>query len=312
MAIGLGPDMIPDLCCDNADEAVNNASGMNSANPPGQFSEGPVRWADGIVKFSTVDLESDGFGQVWGQTRSWSNAGGITPSPLNGSGWIISQLPYLILQSGVTNDILVVSNGTNVRDFIDNGDGTFTEDAFLLDQLSYSSTNQEYSFVDTAGDKIKFSDWSTSLPVNQQGQFKSYTDPDSNVTSVTSRDSTGRPTEVQRSVTIGGVTTTESLLYSYNASGYISNVTLRRKVGAGSWTTVRQVAYTYYASGEAHGNVGNLKLAVIQDASSNALDTKYYRYYTGETGGYAGALKYVFNAQSYARLVAALGPTYPA
>ncbi len=77
-------------------------------------------------------------------------------------------------------------------------------------------------------------------------------------------------------------------------------------MNGGAWTIIRQVAYTYYASGEAHGNVGDLKLAV-QDASGNALDTKYYRYYVNESTGYQHALKYVINPQSYARLVAALG-----
>src|SRR5205807_9832092 len=52
---------------------------------------------------------------------------------------------------------------------------------------------------------------------------------------------------------------------------------------------------------------GDLKLAAIEDGSGNALDTKYYRYYTTESGGFAHALKFVFEPQSYARLVAALG-----
>jgi hypothetical protein len=81
--------------------------------------------------------------------------------------------------------------------------------------------------------------------------------------------------------------------------------------GGSSYTVVRQVAYTYYVTGESHGNVNDLKLAQIEDGSANVLDTKYYRYYVTEPGGYQDALKYVFNAQSYARLVAALG-TNPA
>src|SRR5262249_41089160 len=36
-------------------------------------------------------------------------------------------------------------------------------------------------------------------------------------------------------------------------------------------------------------------------------DTTYYRWYTGESGGYTHALKYVFRPDSYARLVAAQG-----
>jgi hypothetical protein len=47
--------------------------------------------------------------------------------------------------------------------------------------------------------------------------------------------------------------------------------------------------------------------ARIADGSRNVLDTKYYRYYTGEAGGYVGGLKYAFNPDSYARLIAAVG-----
>lgn len=283
------------------------------AVPGLQYSRAPIRYADGVIKLSSTDLQSNGFGQVWGQTRSWTNAPGFSPPNLNGTGWVVSQLPYLISTTNqVTHvtTISVITNGVNTRNFDQNG-STYTEHFFLQDMLTYSSTSHEYTFTDTTSDVIKFSDWSTSVPANQRGQFKSYADTDGNVTSVISRDGTGRPTELQRSATINGTTYTESYLYSYVPSGtnagLMQNVTLRTKVGTGSWTVIRQVAYTYYDGVEAHGNAGDLKLAVIEDASGNALDTKYYRYYVTESGGYQDALKYVFNPQSYARLVAALG-----
>jgi YD repeat-containing protein len=225
---------------------------------------------------------------------------------INGTGWIVTELPYMnSVTVGVATTLVVVSNGVNARDFDVNG-STFTEHSFLQDKLTHSGT--QYTLTDTTGDQMVFWDFSTSNLANQRGQLQSFTDPDGNTVNVTSRDGTGRPTEVQRTVTIGSTTTTESLLYSYNASNLISNVTLRRSTNGGmNWTIIRQVAYTYYATGEAHGNFGDLKLAQIEDGSGNILDTKYYRYYAGESGGYTDALKYVFNAQSYARLVAALG-----
>src|SRR6266545_2016528 len=88
-------------------------------------------------------------------------------------------------------------------------------------------------------------------------------------------------------------------------TGLLSNVTLRRKVNSGSWATVRQVDYAYYGTAESHGNPGDLKTAIVKDASGNALDTSYYRYYqAGDANGYAGGLKYVFSPDSYARLAA--------
>jgi hypothetical protein len=128
---------------------------------------------------------------------------------------------------------------------------------------------------------------------------ESLTDPAGNTTSVTSW--TGdKPAEVQRTNTTNGTTVTESYLYTYTGS-LITNAMLRRQVNGGSWTTVRQTANTYDAN-------NNLKLAVVEEGSGNALDTTYNRWYTsGQANGYAGALKYKFGPQSYARLVAALG-----
>ena len=68
-------------------------------------------------------------------------------------------------------------------------------------------------------------------------------------------------------------------------------------------SAIRQMDYTYYNSSESNGNPGDLKKAVLKDASGNVLDTQYYRYYkAGDTGGYAGGLKYSFGSDSYGRL----------
>jgi RHS repeat-associated protein len=273
------------------------------------FSSGPVRYADGVVSLASNDLESDGFGQAWGLTRSWTNAMNATPNPLNGTGWIDTQLPYL-LQANSGNTLIVISNGINYREF-DSSGGNWTSRFYDQDTLATNTSGQEYIFTDTVGDQIRFSDFSGSIPANQKGQIKSFTDANGNVTSVISRTGDGKPTEVQRSVTVNGVTTTESYLYAYVGSGVnaglMQNVTLRRQVNGGSWTIIRQVAYTYYDGVLAHGNAGDLRTATIEDGSGNVLDTKYYRYYVTESGGYQHGLKYLFNPDSYARLVAALG-----
>src|SRR5947209_4118291 len=160
-----------------ASEAMRNASGYDASNPPGMFSSGPVRYADGVLRYLTNDLESNGFGQAWGQTRSWSNAPGFTPNNTNGTGWIDSQLPYLISTTDVNDitTITVVTNGVNGRNFTQNG-STYTEHFFLQDKLTYSSTNKQFTFTDTAGDQMIFWDFSTSNPMNQRGQIQSWQD----------------------------------------------------------------------------------------------------------------------------------------
>src|SRR5262249_460606 len=149
----------------------------------------------------------------------------------------------------------------------------------------YDSGAGEFTFTDEAGQVFRFFDFNTSLPFAKRGQLKSFTDAGGNTISVTSWTTDGKPAEVQRSGTQGGSTITESLVYSYVASGenqgLLSNVTLRRKVDSGSWGTVRQVDYAYYGSTDAYGTAGDLKTAIIKDGAGTALETKYYRYYVG-------------------------------
>src|SRR5262249_36975804 len=98
----------------------------------------------------------------------------------------------------------------------------------------------------------------------------------------------GKPTEVQRSATVGGTTTTESFLNAFVSGGVndglMASTTLQRRVGAGSWSTIRKTEYAYYDGTTSNGPAGTLKTAVIKDAGSNALATEYYRWYT-TTGG---------------------------
>jgi hypothetical protein len=136
----------------------------------------------------TADLETDGLGQAWGQTRSWTNLTSVTVPNISGAGWIVSEFPYM---NSVTTDngttLVIVSNGVNARDFDVNG-STFTEHYFLQDKLTHSGT--QYTLTDTTGNQIVFWDFSVSLP-SQRGAFQSFTDPDGNTVSVTSRDANG-------------------------------------------------------------------------------------------------------------------------
>jgi YD repeat-containing protein len=302
----LSPVVPPDGCgCGGPADEVRMPPGL-SGNPASGFGEGGIRSFDGTVQVSTSDLSSDGFGVPWGQDRSWTNAPGYASGP-QGNGQVDSELPYLAQDSAGT--VAAVSNGTTARFFDPNG-SNYQPRYFLQEQLSHDNTAHTFTLTDASGNRLVFADFNTSLPANQRGQLVSLTDPDGNVTQVTSRTTDGKPTEVQRSNTSGGVTTTESYLYTYLSSGAnagrLANVTLRRQVNGGAWSTVRQTDYTYYDGVMANGTLGDLKTAVVKDAAGNALDTQYYRYYTaGQANGYAGGLKYVFGAQSYARLAAA-------
>jgi hypothetical protein len=294
-----------------------------SADAPGlasdaAFSEAPVRYFDGTVKLSWTDLSSDGLGG-WGQTRSWTNAPGYAaidfaghPMGYNGSGMVVSQLPFVETTNNY-NTAIVVTSGTNALFFDNLNDPNPTPRFFVQDRLAH--VGREFILTDTLGDQIHFNDFTGAPNDPRWGKFNSVTDADGNVTAVTAWTADGRPAEVQQSTPSGpGPHVVESYLYSYVPSGVnqglYSNVTLRRQVDGGAWTVVRQVDYTYYGSQETNGNPTDLKTAVVKDAAGNALDTTYYRYYPTRNG--FDGLKYVFTPQSYARLAAAVGDPFTA
>src|SRR5207244_7717061 len=124
-----------------------------------------------------------------------------------GSGWVADQLPFLIQQT--SSKLIVVTSGINARYYDKSGSNWVARDV-VQDTLASASGGGEYVFTDTAGDVIRFTDFSTSLPSNERGAFKSFTDADGNVASVTSWTSDGKPAEVQWSTTVGGSTYTES------------------------------------------------------------------------------------------------------
>ena len=315
---------ISDPSCDLTPGPVQESTGVSdeSTGESGavdDFSVAPVRYSDGTVDLSSTDLTSGGFGAPWTQSRSWSNTAGYAaldtngnPVGDNGNGWVDTQLPFL-LSDDSGNTAIVVLSGTNAL-FFDNVNSNPTPRFFVQDQLTHS--NGEFILTDTAGDQIDFYDFSQGpIGSSRSGRFKSMTDASGNSTIVTSWTANGNPAEIVRSTPAGvNPPATESWLYSYVSSGVnqglLANVSLRRLGADGTWTVVRQVDYTYYNSGEAYGNPGDLKTAVVEDGAGNALDTSYYRYYPSY-GGFDG-LKYVFNPDSFARLSAAVADPFTA
>src|SRR5262245_34056195 len=259
-----------------------------------------VRYADGSVSVSATDLYSGGFGQSTGVERAWTNAIGYDAAGFDGGGVISGQLPYLRTDG---TDVLAATGGI-ASTYFDGSGGTYAPRHMLKDTLTQNAGAKEYTLVTSAGAKLVFNNFDASLATYEKGQIKSITDPDGNVTTVTSRTAAGKPLEARRPA--GDVM--ESYLYADVASGTnagkVASVTLRRSGDNGAnWTTVRTVENEYYDTGSSNGPAGTLKLAVVKDGGGLTIDTKYYRYYTSSSStGYTGALKYSFSADSYERL----------
>jgi hypothetical protein len=224
---------------------------------------------------------------------------------VNGNGVVNAQQPFL-LQGNGGNTIVVVRDGTRA-DYYDLISGVWTERFFGQDKLTYNSGSAEFALTDTLGNVTKFHDFSGGIPAPQRGGLKSFTDAAGNAISVAYTGG-GSVDEVTRVATVGMTTVTESLVYTYLSSpdpnhGLVATVTLRRKVGAGAYSMVRSVEYAYYDGVEAHGNLGDLKTAVVKDAAGAEIDTKYYRYYTaGEAGGYTHGLKFLLEGGAFDRM----------
>ncbi len=275
------------------------------------FSEAPVRYFDGTVKLSFSDLASHGFSTPWGHTRNWTNNAGQSESAAwnrNGLGTVVTQMPYLLApESPSLDELVAITNGFNAYPFFDcefcSNVYKTSVNMWLKEILAETTVDltDVYEMSDTVGNKLYF---------KQAGlKFFKFVDRYGQETKVVSYSGT-KITEVQR--TDG--TVTESYFYSYFSSGAnageLESVTLRRKYSSTQeeWDPIRKVTFSYYETCEGcFGITNNLKTAKIWDGADQLLDTKYYRYWTGEeteVEGYDGALKFVFEPASYARLVA--------
>src|SRR5207253_4876890 len=83
------------------------------SNNPLETSEGPVRYADGVVQLRFTDIRSTGFGTSYGQSRSWTNGPGYALNSDMGS-WVEAGLPSVIADG---DSYAVLSNGTTAYFF---------------------------------------------------------------------------------------------------------------------------------------------------------------------------------------------------
>lgn len=305
------PVLVDPKCVPCTDSLLGNDPSLTVC--PVNTSQGGLNPTTGQIQLrsasSSAAMDFGGFGTDFGVTPTWSNGASIH-SGAGGRGVSVAQLPQLRQFDAST---FVVTDGAVTRWFDKQPDGSYLERSFFQDTLTLDAVNHQFTFTSSEGESITFHDFDSSLPPGQQGQFQAVTDRAGNTTSVFGTNASGQPTDIRRTATVGGVTTTESYLYTYIASGdnagLVSHVTVRRTTDGGTtWATVRQVDYTYYAADDPNGSPRNLKLVEVKDAAGAVLDTTYYRYYlAGQAGGYQDALKMMFSDASYRRLVAAVG-----
>lgn len=207
----------------------------------------------------------------------------------------------------------------------DGQSGTYYPQFGDLSTLVHNSTTGELRLTETDGTLLVFHDLTHAT---RPGGFVSQTEPGGNSLTVT-QESGGRIEEMQRSTTIDGTTVVDSYLYDYfgtgEQQGRLQFCTVRRQINSGSWKNIVRCEYTYYGSNDSSGSLGDLRTATrqvwetTQSSSSSSGDswsdvaTEYYRYYLGgDLNGDAHDLKYILEAEAFAKLSADVGNPFTA
>lgn len=294
----------------------SDASGP-AASP--RSPETGVRHSDGSVQITLSSFDAGGFGQGLANMLSWKNRPDGEIGFASEVGWQNTQTPTLYQFQGFTDSseishqTLAFTDGAGGQYWFDATDSTHFTPRFygaesLVAESNSTAADSEYVLTDAHGNVTRFYSFDEAIASKLQGKLKSSTGADG-VVVTPSYDPGGRLTQLVR--TESG--TTESMYYEYgtiSASGMtktvLQAVTLRRKTGGGTWSpsdTIRKAEYAYYDGSDDNGNFGNLKLQTVKDSSGTAIDHSYVRYYkSGDTNGFAGAIKTVFRGTSYDRL----------
>ena len=270
-----------------------------------------MRYANGEVFVMNETVATNGFGQPWGHTLSYSNRLDANYQGPNGDGWFIKEVPQL--GKDASGNIAVIGIIQEPLWF-DKSGSDYVARYFIKETLSEDTTNKEFTFTDTEGRLVKFFSFDASIPTAKQGQFKGFTDPSGNAANIT-YDGSNRISEFIQGSVASGINVRYK--YDYFATGdhtsRIQYVTVKRN----DTINVARVVNDYYnsssssGSGDSFGTGGDLKRVTVQswNAGTSAwedVQSSYYRYYkAGDANGFEHGLKYVVGPEAYARMVAA-------
>ncbi|MBN8624754.1 MAG: RHS repeat protein, partial [Planctomycetes bacterium] len=286
----------------------------------GQTSGGPVRYANGEIQMSVTDVNSPGFGMVWGHQRTYCNQLRVGGQPTsvdygNGYNWMFRQSAYLVDLNGNGSEIQVVIS-PRLSYWFELVGGEYVAAFGALQTLTQLPSQGKFQLTQPDGNVWVFFDFDQTD--NPPGMLAQVLSPGGQSVTLNYPNASSPVAEMQRSYTDPeGVTTVESFLYDYLPSpdenaGRIGAVTLRRNVNDSGWDYIRRAVFTYYGSSSSFGAVGDLQTAVHQapDGAGDwtELETYYYRYYLDSAGGtgFAHGLKYVLEPEAFRRLSAAV------
>jgi RHS repeat-associated protein len=262
----------------------------------------PIRYVDGAVRLRESDLSIPS-GGLFGHTRVYGNQPATTYSGLNGFNWWVSEIPAAYSVGASTVAITFDSNFTYWFDKV--GSSYVPRYSFLNISLVEDTVAKTFTFADTSNAKTVVTVFNSLAAATNPGMFVSHTDSRGVQTTIVSQTGT-QINELQRSYTVGGVVTVESLAYSYfssgSALGYLQSVLYRKQVGGGSWTPIEQALYGYWGASSANGSLNDLQSATRQLPNGTGWVTvavDFYRYWlAGSSTGFAHGLKMRFGPEA--------------
>src|SRR5207247_1699771 len=109
-------------------KAGGTEDGNTNGGDPGHraHAQSGVRYADGAIKAVTNDIESGGFGNGWGPTRSFATQKVSIPATGdNGNNTVVAQWPRLVRDGNNDDKIMATNDGRDIRWF-DKSGSTYT------------------------------------------------------------------------------------------------------------------------------------------------------------------------------------------
>lgn len=257
----------------------------------------PVRFGDGQVIHSEVDLAGGGNGIPWGHARSYGNLMSRNDRGVNGNSWLVPDLDYVTPAGSSRTLRCVVFTPKRSFWFAPAPGGGHAPMFGSHVALSIAGTGDVTFFDEESGMTRRYA--SLYHPVlAARGALLSITTA-GGLTMTITRDSAWRITRAQTS---GDVPTAYD--YTYTSGNRLGSVV--QSVGG---SPIRRADYTYHAGTTPWGLAGDLSTATVsewQDGAWVVLRRSAYRYYVNYTdGGFPHGLRTVLSAAGWDRMVAA-------
>ena len=264
----------------------------------------PEYWRSDLT-IKETDSATCGCSSPFEQSREYNASKHNDEDNPFGSGWSLSSIPEL---AGDQLD-LAIRFGGQVQHFRPDGDGGYEPRISSPDRLIHDPVTHLVTLATETGERYVFNDMSDSWPESSRGRFSALYDTAGSATEVVATTPSGQIEDIQRSVSMGGMTGYESFLYGWSGDGkQMQSLTVRRRMGTQPWQTIERTEYGYFPADGPHGRAGDLMLVTQKNGEDEILNQTHYRYTMDPSNEKIhGKIKSIVKGAGFDRLQAAQG-----